>query len=54
MFDVEIALDSQGKELRTGMTANISIKGERAEGVLAVPVEAVFRRDDGDVVYVPR
>ncbi|MGV8039560.1 MAG: efflux RND transporter periplasmic adaptor subunit [Thermoanaerobaculaceae bacterium] len=52
VFDVEIALDSQGKELRTGMTANISIKGERAEGVLAVPVEAVFRRDDGDVVYV--
>ncbi|HPC84691.1 MAG TPA: efflux RND transporter periplasmic adaptor subunit [Thermoanaerobaculaceae bacterium] len=52
VFDVEIALDAQGKELRTGMTANISIKGERAEGVLAVPVEAVFRRDDGDVVYV--
>lgn len=52
VFDVEIALDAQGKELRTGMTANISIKGERVENALAVPVEAVFRRDDGDVVYV--
>ena len=54
VFDVEVALDSQGKELRTGMTANVSIKGERADGVLAVPVEAVFRRDDGEVVYVKK
>ncbi|MCU0292255.1 MAG: efflux RND transporter periplasmic adaptor subunit, partial [Thermoanaerobaculaceae bacterium] len=54
VFDVEIALDSQGKELRTGMTANISVKGDRVEGVLAVPVEAVFRRDEGDVVYVKK
>lgn len=46
VFDVEVQLDSQGKELRTGMTANITIDGEIAEGVLAVPVEAVFRRDD--------
>ncbi len=54
VFDVEVALDSQGKELRTGMTANITIDGEIAEGVLAVPVEAVFRRDDGEVVYVKK
>ncbi|HNX48720.1 MAG TPA: efflux RND transporter periplasmic adaptor subunit [Thermoanaerobaculaceae bacterium] len=54
VFDVEIALDSQGKELRTGMTANISVKGDRVDSVLAVPVEAVFRRDEGDVVYVKK
>jgi len=51
VFDTEVALDAQGKELRTGMTANVVVRGERAEGVLTVPVEAVFRRDDGEVVY---
>ncbi len=52
VFDVEVRLDSQGRELRTGMTANITIAGEIAEGVVAVPVEAVFRREDGEVVYL--
>ncbi len=54
VFDVEVTLDNQGKELRTGMTANVTIKGERAEKVLAVPVESVFRREDGEVVYVKK
>jgi HlyD family secretion protein len=54
VFDVEVSLDAQGKELRTGMTANVSIKGEKVSGVLAVPVEAVFRHDDGEVVYVKK
>ena len=52
VFDVEVTLDTLGKELRTGMTANVVIKGERADKVLAVPIEAVFHRDDGEVVYV--
>jgi HlyD family secretion protein len=54
VFDVEITLDNQGKELRTGMTANVTIKGEAAKHVLAVPVEAVFHREDGEVVYVKK
>jgi HlyD family secretion protein len=54
VFDVEIALANQGKELRTGMTANVMIKGERAEHTLAVPIEAVFHREDGDLVYVEK
>jgi len=54
VFDVEVVLDNQGKELRTGMTANVTIKGERAEHVLAVPIEAVFHREDGEVVYVKK
>jgi HlyD family secretion protein len=54
VFDIEVTLDSQGKELRTGMTANVTIKGDRAEKVLAVPVESVFRREDGEVVYVKK
>lgn len=52
VYDVEVVLDAQGKELRTGMTANVRILGERAENVLTVPVEAVFRKDDKDIVYV--
>jgi len=54
VFDVEIHLDSQGKELRSGMTANIEVIGERKNKVLSVPVEAVFNRDDGEVVYLKK
>ena len=54
VFDVEIRLDAQGRELRSGMTANIEMSGERKEKVLTVPVEAVFQRDEGEVVYVKK
>jgi HlyD family secretion protein len=54
VFDVEIAIDRQGTELRTGMTANIDVLGEKREKVLTVPVEALFRRDDKEVVYFKR
>lgn len=54
VFEVEVTLDNQGKELRTGMTANVSIKGDKASHVLAVPLEAVFHREDGEVVYVKK
>jgi HlyD family secretion protein len=54
VFDVEIRLDSQGKELRSGMTANIEVIGERKKGVLTVPVESVFQRDDQEIVYVKK
>jgi len=52
VFDVEIAIDRQGQELRTGMTANIDVLGERLDNVLTVPVEALFRKDDAELVYV--
>ena len=51
VFDVEIAIDRQGAELRTGMTANIDVIGERRDKVLTVPVEALFRKDDKEIVY---
>jgi HlyD family secretion protein len=54
VFDVEIALDELGHQLRTGMTANIEIRGEIREKVLAVPVESVFVRGEEEVVYVLR
>jgi HlyD family secretion protein len=54
VFEVEIAIDRQGAELRTGMTANIDVVGERRDKVLTVPVEALFRKDDKEIVYVKR
>ncbi len=54
VFDVEIRLDAQGRELRSGMTANIEVIGERKDKVLTVPVEAVFQRDGAEVVYVKK
>ena len=54
VFDVEIAIERQGAELRTGMTANIDIVGEKRAKVLAVPVEAIFKKDETEVVYVKK
>jgi HlyD family secretion protein len=52
VFDVEVRLDAQGRELRSGMTANIEVNGERKAKVLTVPVESVFQRDEGEIVFV--
>jgi len=54
VFDVEIALEELGRELRTGMTANIEIRGEIREQVLTVPVESVFVRGEEEMVYIKR
>jgi HlyD family secretion protein len=54
VFDIEVRLDAQGRELRSGMTANIEVIGEKKEKVLTVPVESVFKRDDEEVVYVKK
>ncbi|HEV2721537.1 MAG TPA: efflux RND transporter periplasmic adaptor subunit [Thermoanaerobaculia bacterium] len=54
VFDVEIRLDAQGRELRSGMTANIEMIGEKKPHVLTVPVEAVFQRDEGEIVFVKK
>lgn len=54
VFNVEIRLDAQGRELRSGMTANIEVIGEKKEKVLTVPVESIFKRDEQEVVYVKK
>lgn len=54
VFPVEVRLDAQGRELRSGMTANIEVAGERLQKVLTVPVESVFKRDDQEIVYVKK
>ena len=52
VFDTEVILPAQVAEFRAGMTANIEIRGERAEKALSVPVEAIFKKDGREVVYV--
>jgi HlyD family secretion protein len=54
VFDVEVRLDAQGHELRSGMTANIEVIGEKKDKVLTVPVESVFQRDEGEIVFVKK
>lgn len=52
VFLVEIRPEEQRPEFRPGMTANVTIEGERRNGVLTVPTESVFTRDEAQVVFV--
>lgn len=52
VFDVEITLKDQVPDFRAGMTANIEVRGEKVDKALSVPVEAIFKKNDRDVVYV--
>src|SRR5438874_2544262 len=54
LFDVEIRLDAQGRELRVVMTDNIEMTGEKKVKVLTVTLELVIQRDEGEVVYVKK
>ena len=52
VFDIEVTLKEQVPEFRSGMTANIEVKGDKVAKALAVPVEGIFKKNDHDVVYV--
>ena len=54
VFDVKVELISADPRLRPGMTANVDVFGEARKGVLTVPIEAVFREDNKDIVYVKK
>ncbi|MBS3741344.1 MAG: efflux RND transporter periplasmic adaptor subunit [Candidatus Cloacimonetes bacterium] len=52
VFNVKISIDNLGKELKPGMSANITIKGKSKQNVLTVPIQAIFNDDTGNnVVY---
>ncbi len=51
VFDIEIALARQVPEFRTGMTANVEVRGDRVEKTLSVPVEAIFKKNEREVAY---
>jgi len=52
VFDIEITLKEQVTEFRAGMTANIEVRGEKIADALGVPVEAIFKKNDRQLVYV--
>jgi len=52
IFDVEIDITDSDDRLRPGMTANIEIQGAHREGVLAIPIEAAFKKEGRYVVYL--
>jgi HlyD family secretion protein len=52
IFDVEIDIVDSDERLKPGMTANIEIQGDHREGVLTVPVEAVFKKEGRYVAYI--
>ncbi len=50
-FQVEVAIDHLEDSFRTGMSANVEILGEKRAGTLAIPLEALQRRDGATVAY---
>jgi HlyD family secretion protein len=52
VFDIEVTLKEQIPDFRAGMTANIEVRGDKVEKVLSVPAEAVFKKNDREIVYV--
>ncbi len=54
VFDIEVTLEEQITEFRAGMTANIDVRGDKVEKTLSVPVEAIFKKNDREIVYVLR
>ena len=51
VFEVEVALDELDPAFRTGMSANVEILGERRDGALSIPLEALQRKDGQVVAY---
>ena len=51
VFDVDVEIDSTDERLKPGMSAKADIIVEVFDSVLAIPIEAVFERDDTTVVY---
>jgi HlyD family secretion protein len=51
VFEVEVALDELDPSFRTGMSANVEILGERRDGALSIPLEALQRKDGAVVAY---
>jgi HlyD family secretion protein len=51
VFKVEIELAELGPQFRTGMSANVEILGEKRDGALSIPLEALQRREGQTVAY---
>ena len=45
-------MKDQAPDFRAGMTANIEVRGDKVDKALGVPVEAIFKKKDREVVYI--
>ncbi|MBN2461529.1 MAG: efflux RND transporter periplasmic adaptor subunit [Candidatus Cloacimonetes bacterium] len=51
-FPIEIEIDKVDERLRPGMTANVTIIGERKKDIVVVPIRAIYSDEEGnDIVY---
>lgn len=51
-FDVAFTLDASDPRLRPGLGARILISGQKLDGVLYLPAQAIFEKEGKPVVYV--
>ena len=51
-FPIEIEIDKVDEKLKPGMTANVTIIGEKREDIVVVPIRCIFSDEDGqDIIY---
>ncbi len=51
-FEVKVSIEDNLKELRPGMSANVTIIGKTRKQVVTIPIQAIFQDENGnDVVY---
>ncbi|MCD4817148.1 MAG: efflux RND transporter periplasmic adaptor subunit [Candidatus Cloacimonetes bacterium] len=52
VFPIEIEINDVDAKLKPGMTANVTIIGEKRKDILVIPIRAIFADEDGsDIVY---
>lgn len=52
VFPIEIEINNVDTRLKPGMTANVTIIGEKKTDIVVVPIRAIFSDDEGqDIVY---
>ncbi len=52
VFSIEIGINNVDEKLKPGMTANITIIGEKKTDIVVIPIRAIFSNDNGeDIVY---
>ncbi len=52
-FEVKVSIEDNLKELRPGMSANVTIIGKTRKQVVTIPIQAIFQDENGnDVVYI--
>ena len=52
VFPIEIEIKEVDEKLKPGMTANITIIGEKKKDILVVPIRTIFSDEDGqDIIY---